>query len=44
MDNHCLTLDVCYVFVNISMYADPERVVRFYESIDAINIISKLLD
>lgn len=30
MDNHCLTYDVCYVFVNLSMYAEPQRVVRFY--------------
>lgn len=32
------------MFVNISMFADAERVMRFYESIDAVNIICRLLE
>lgn len=43
MDNQCFTYDVCYVFTNLSMSGNPERVIKFYESIDAITIISKLL-
>ena len=43
MDNQCLTFDVCHVFLNLSMFAEPARVVRFYESIDAVTIVAKLL-
>lgn len=43
MDNECFTEDVCHIFVNLSMYGNPQRIIKFYESIDAITIICKLL-